>query len=197
MEVLGMPFLQIQSDLHTNLVRKELYGGVYSIEIPSHFMDLRQFHYVPNHQEVFMDPVNDQSILVDINERSNVEDSDVGIFYSEQNSIDNEASNHTVVETGVVPIDCISNTLRDKDPTLSAMYVISTMDVQKKSCQQVNIIRVYLLIIRLKQEDTDIVITCNIPTTLDATVRDNGGSILSVADADILAHTVLFSFTVL
>lgn len=141
-------FLNLKIDKN-NLVKKDIYGGIYSISIPDNFMDLRQFCNVPNHQEVFMDPVNDLSIIIDINEKASIANENISKFYSEQNVIDNEASNHNIIETETVPIELLSSSIIKKYPTIYSSYSISTMDVQKKACVNINTIKVYILVIRV------------------------------------------------
>ena len=44
-----------------------LYGGAFSISIPSRFDDASTVRDIPNHQEVFVDGDTDQSIIIELN----------------------------------------------------------------------------------------------------------------------------------
>ena len=57
----------------------ELYGGAMSIELPETFRNAAEFRQIPDHQEVFVDHETENSIIIEILERS--KESDISQYF--------------------------------------------------------------------------------------------------------------------
>lgn len=50
----------------------DLYGGAFTMEVPERFVDISYYRHLPNHQEVYIDPDGDQSIITELNSYQDV-----------------------------------------------------------------------------------------------------------------------------
>lgn len=58
------------------MVKRALYGGAMECELDERYQDISAFRQVPDHQEVFCDPLTNESIVIEINERENIPDNE-------------------------------------------------------------------------------------------------------------------------
>jgi len=58
----------------------ELYGGAFSLTVPERFVDISDYRPIPDHQEVYIDPDLDQSIIVELNSQVEIADSEAIVY---------------------------------------------------------------------------------------------------------------------
>ncbi|SPQ97756.1 Ran guanine nucleotide release factor [Plasmodiophora brassicae] len=137
---------------------RTLYGGAFTIDVPASLVDVSQFRQVPDHQEVFACADTDQSVIVEIVDRSEVADSDCAKYYFQDLAEVNSAIASDTADTGDVQT-CQGHT---------ATYVIGHQTVAKfkDAPSAANQVEVYLGVIRLAEYGADILLTLNSPTSI-------------------------------
>ena len=140
---------------------RNLFGGAFQISLPSQFIDLSNFRLVPDHQEVWSDAHRDQSIIVELVEFVEGEkDGDAAKYHFNDIAETSNSMETKIVSSGVFA----SNTL-----SVATKYHCSwTFGTQKVSkgrdgTKKANVIALYLVLIRLKQYGTDLLISFNAP----------------------------------
>ncbi|KAL8404590.1 hypothetical protein RB594_009446 [Gaeumannomyces avenae] len=146
----------------------KLFGGALSSEIPEQFADVSQIRQVPDHQEVFIDKDGFTSIIVEITER-------VGPAGSTP-EIDGKAlSVHLEDIVGSDEVDGVKvwNTTDTEfsrvSPEIPAYTLIATQKPRQDprspggSTAAPDFTALILTLLRLEREQTDILITVNVP----------------------------------
>ncbi|GJP45580.1 hypothetical protein CLOM_g12584 [Closterium sp. NIES-68] len=114
--------------------RHALFGGAIQADFPPRFEDVSNFRDVPNNQEVFADASRDESIVVELLEmKADVADADSSRWFLEDLMREQEAQAGSTVSKG------------------------------RQGAEALNVVRVYLANIRLRNVHTDVLITVNEP----------------------------------
>lgn len=162
-----------------------LYGGAIMCDLPVSFGDVSRLREVPDHQEVWVDNAaeSDQSFIMEINERKDDVFNHNAVEYFFQDLVsDSSASEHEVLlnrcalpdEVACLPSDipCFFGQCRQK--------------VSKFNESVENIVIVHLLVVRLLDQRTDILVLLHDPEHIDpqsssggASARNNGVEIFS------------------
>lgn len=128
-------------------------------------MDASQFRQVPDNQEVFVDTITQQSLIVELLEQVDAQNQDIAKFHFQQLSDDNEATDSTVLS-----VEQLNTT--EATPLLpqetSEVYVLHGRQNISKFNEKdaLNTIDIVLIVIRLRQVETDCVISINVPIQL-------------------------------
>lgn len=77
-----------------NFIRKNLFGGAITIELPENAFDVSKIRQVPDHEEVFVHPKSDQSIMIEILEHVDLDDSLACEHYFKDLAEANQCSNN-------------------------------------------------------------------------------------------------------
>ncbi|BFZ59195.1 hypothetical protein YB2330_000199 [Saitoella coloradoensis] len=154
----------------------KLFGGAITADIPSHFIDASQFRQVPDHQEVLLDTSSkeDRSIIIEILERVPENDNNAAKAHFDALAHDNEAEDNAQV-LSVVP--CSTEEIPHLPNNVSAYILTGTQQVVKfyprrrgsedlvstgHALSPAPFVVILLALIRLPQQETDIVISMNI-----------------------------------
>jgi len=149
--------------------KKELYGGAITTHIPRGLLDASELRQIPDTQEVFLNPSEnttdytqlnkDDSIIVDLMERLDGEDTEAIREHFSEISALNDTSN----SWKLVSIDDVSNKLNSK------AYIGTGVEPamkwgrdESKGLDYKPTLVVVLGIIRLKKVDTDVLVTQNV-----------------------------------
>ncbi|KAI1194298.1 Mog1p/PsbP-like protein [Nemania serpens] len=149
-----------------------LFGGALSCDLPTKFADVSQLRQVPNHQEVYIDKDGFTSIIVEINERVGGEGSSA--------EIDGRAL--TAHLEGIIGEDADRLKVWNTTPTqfskldedIPAYTLIATLSPQAPPSTEAegssaprpgspDFTAIILTLVRLEHEQTDILITVNVP----------------------------------
>ena len=140
---------------------QKLFGGAFEISLPKRFVDLSNFRLVPDHQEVWSDPHSDQSIIIELVEMVQNMDGEKAVKYHYNDIAETSNSSETkIVSSGVFA----SNSFQiAKKYTCSWTFGTQKVSKGRDSSDKANIIALYLVMIRLKQFETDLLISFNAP----------------------------------
>ncbi|PRP77205.1 ran guanine nucleotide release factor-like [Planoprotostelium fungivorum] len=140
-----------------------LWDGSIEVEVPSNYGNAANVRDVPDTQEVFLSIEGDKSIIFELlTLTEEVADRDAAQFYFQDLAEANDAQNHSQVLS--------VNVLTDNDmPHMPGVYktmIVGRQAISKYKESARNIVDVYMCIIRLREQTTDIVITLNDPQVI-------------------------------
>eukprot|EP00743_Colponemidia_sp_Colp-15_P006044 GILK01006494.1.p1 GENE.GILK01006494.1~~GILK01006494.1.p1 ORF type:complete len:207 (+),score=35.51 GILK01006494.1:68-622(+) len=139
---------------------RPLFGGAISSMIPPQFEDISMFRDVPDNQEVFADAATDQAIMVEILEQEPVSDALAARHYFDDLAEFNESRGHNVVFERMLAPEEMPNLSAD----IPKLLLVGEQNVSKfKEEMATNRVRVYMVVVRLNDKQTDILITLNAP----------------------------------
>ncbi|THY25812.1 ran-interacting Mog1 protein [Aureobasidium pullulans] len=136
----------------------ELYGGAMTVDLPSNFADVSQIRQVPDNQEVYLDKDGLTSIVFDILERVDKPDLDALKYHLED-----------IVEDDVdaTKLWTSNSAVFSKLPPQTSAYTLFA--THKPSAEAVSrgkapdFTGILLTLIRLESQQTDLVISVNVP----------------------------------
>jgi hypothetical protein len=86
-----------------NFIRKNLFGGAITIELPENAIDVSKLRQVPDHEEVFVHPKSDQSLMIEILEYTDLDDSLACEHYFKDLAETNQSgSNYEIIKSGKI-----------------------------------------------------------------------------------------------
>jgi len=150
-----------KKDVHV----QELFGGALSCILPNNAKDMSTVRDIPDNQEVFAHELTDQSLMVDILE------------YQTHVTAEQAARYHY--------FDIASFNDADEDSEVSVIESISSESIRMKQCEEVwylsgrqmiskfkekttarNLVHVHLMLFRLPQYTTDLIVLLNSPVAI-------------------------------
>ncbi|KAI1317423.1 hypothetical protein EDD11_008487 [Mortierella claussenii] len=199
-------------------VQRELYGGAITLNLPSKFEDISHVREVPNHQEVFVNIDEDQSVIVEILELAEASDEACAAFHYQQLAEDNDAEDSSVIQS----VSVLSNAELPSWPADAKIYLllgqqwIDKFNERQRQREDAaaaaasgrgpsqtpvqdarNLVQIMMVIVRLPRQETDIVISYNVPLQISASSSSrqvaHEGNIL---EAETWFRTLIASFQV-
>ncbi|XP_057304901.1 ran guanine nucleotide release factor-like isoform X2 [Hydractinia symbiolongicarpus] len=144
---------------------KELFGGAFSCFLPRNAQDMSVIRDVPDNQEVFCHQSTDQSIMVDILEfQSSVTGENAARYHFEDLASSNDAHG----ENEVLHIEALSKDDITLDSCQDAWLLSGRQMVSKfnETKNAKNLVHIHMVLYRLPQYVTDIVVIMNIPVAI-------------------------------
>eukprot|EP01130_Rhizamoeba_saxonica_P001280 TRINITY_DN11160_c0_g1_i1.p1 TRINITY_DN11160_c0_g1~~TRINITY_DN11160_c0_g1_i1.p1 ORF type:complete len:182 (-),score=33.31 TRINITY_DN11160_c0_g1_i1:96-641(-) len=141
---------------------RALFGGAFSCIIPERFDDVSNFREVPDNQEVFSDPSRDQSVIIEILEMTKSDAEAIPYHFED---ICQAANCNGIVQT--VTTLTTDDILISEDNNIFASALFGQMEVGKFREKSKNLVSIYLCMVRLKQVESDILITLNNPCVVN------------------------------
>ncbi|XP_049400446.1 uncharacterized protein LOC125864469 [Solanum stenotomum] len=146
---------------------RSLFGGAVSTTFPIRFQDVSNVRQVPDHQEVFVDPERDESLIIELLDlKMDVADSGSATWFIQDLANEQEAEGTTITEQSAVfeaPELCYRNMPAVITTAVGQMAVAKGR--QGREAQ--NLVKVYLANIRLKEVGTDVLITAYEPLVIN------------------------------
>ncbi|KAK3142405.1 hypothetical protein QOZ80_4BG0346010 [Eleusine coracana subsp. coracana] len=146
---------------------RPLFGGAISTTFPVRFQDVSDIRQVPDHQEVFVDPARDESLIFELLDlKSEVDDAGSALWFLRDIANEQDAGDIMVVEhSGTLEL----SGLRFGEGPVVAGTAVGQLAVSKgrQGREAQNIVRLYLANIRLKNAGTDVVITAYEPLLIN------------------------------
>lgn len=159
----------------STLITRALFGGSMRCLVPSSLEDLSTFRQVPDNQECFYDAV--YLLAIEMLERQDISDDDASLFFFNDLAETNES----------IASEFLSATkaaIRSPSSDLIAYFGCGTQLCRKQMITTASIeehsIRVDLCVIRLRKQETDLLIS--LTTTRSDTVQAN----LSLTSSELL-----------
>ncbi|GAY36627.1 hypothetical protein CUMW_023410 [Citrus unshiu] len=146
---------------------RPLFGGAISSSFPHRFQDVSNIRQVPDHQEVFVDPSRDESLIFELLDfKLDVGDNGSAAWFLQDLATEQDAEGCTLLEqSGVVE----APVLRYKDLPATVTTAVGQMAISKgrQGREAQNIVKVYLANLRLKEVGTDVLVTAYEPLLIN------------------------------
>ncbi|KAH6918929.1 hypothetical protein BKA70DRAFT_1087996 [Coprinopsis sp. MPI-PUGE-AT-0042] len=150
----------------TSYAERELFGGAIVVQTKPSLMDASDVRQVPDTQEVLLYPDSSVSIIVEILQRVEPNESDEAVkFHFNSLAHDNDARRHTVQSISVLPND-------RGDRTPSAILLNGEQFVKKFNRSALDTVQIYMALYRVEDKVIDVVVTFNAPTQ-----TEDGGAV--------------------
>lgn len=194
---------------------KDLFGGALSANIPKGFVDASTIRQVPDHQEVFLDPHSNASLVIEI---LDIESVDQGLTAATHHfkllANDNEAISYEIFKSitsksgetdlnGIAPlivesINLSSNVKGIKATGISLSITSGTQKVPKYNHTSPDTVFIAVAVITLSDVDSDILISINIPIDIAPSNNKEENKLLSsepvvttVSEASSISNTIM------
>ncbi|KAG6429702.1 hypothetical protein SASPL_107754 [Salvia splendens] len=147
--------------------QRPLFGGAISSTFPLRFQDVSNMRQVPDHQEVFVDPTSDGSLIFELLDlKTDVADQGSATWFLQDLANEQDAEGAMVLEqSGVFEADA----LRFRDSPAVITTAVGQMAISKgrQGRDAQNVVKVYLANLRLKDVGTDVLITAYEPVMIN------------------------------
>ncbi|KAG0362653.1 hypothetical protein BG005_004770 [Podila minutissima] len=160
------------------VIEQELYGGAITMNLPRKFGNISHVREVPDHQEVFVNVGEDQSVIVEILElAAEASDDSCAAFHYQQLAEDNDAEESSTIQS----VSILNNTELPNWPAEAKIYLLlgqqrvakfneRQRQVESGSAEDTrNLLQIMMVVVRLPRQETDIVISYNVPLQIAAT----------------------------
>ncbi|XP_032093997.1 ran guanine nucleotide release factor [Thamnophis elegans] len=139
----------------------QLFGGAFSARLPPGSLDISELRQVPDNQEVFVHPSTDQSVIVELLEyQAGVPDENAARYHFEDIA---GSSAHSEI----LSQDQFAPALLAFEGCNSAWQLTGRQEVAKFNEEAKNDVSVHLVLLRLPQYGTDLLVTFNDPTWIN------------------------------
>ncbi|XP_020216664.1 ran guanine nucleotide release factor [Cajanus cajan] len=144
-----------------------LYGGKISSTFPNRFQDVSNIREVPNHQEVFVDPSRDESLIFELLElKPDVADNGSAAWFLQDLAREQDAEGSVVIgQSGVLEAPGLMYNNSPAVVTTAVGQMAISKGRQGREAQ--NIVKVYLANLRLKGVETDVLVTAYEPIVIN------------------------------
>ncbi|KAF9438380.1 hypothetical protein BGZ76_008291 [Entomortierella beljakovae] len=162
-----------------DIVQRELFGGAITLDLPRKFEDISNIREVPDHQEVFVNVDEDQSVIVEVLElAADASDEACAAFHYQQLAEDNDAEDSSTVQS----VSILNNAELPAWPAEAKIYLLlgqqrigkfnerqlqqedaAEHPNQQRQPDARNLVQIMMVVVRLPNQQTDIVISYNVP----------------------------------
>lgn len=150
-----------------DVYQRPLFGGRISSTFPNRFQDVSDIRQVPDHQEVFVDPSRDESLIVELLEfKPDIADNGSAAWFLQDLAREQDAEGTVVIEqSGVLEAPGLMYNNIPAVVTTAVGQMAISKGRQGREAQ--NIVKVYLANLRVKGVDTDVLITAYEPIVIN------------------------------
>ncbi|KAK3628789.1 hypothetical protein LTR56_018408 [Elasticomyces elasticus] len=157
-----MPFIQdaeTAGSAPLTYVATSLYGGAITCLLPSNFADVSDLRQVPDHQEVYLDKDGYTSVVVDILERVEKENDQEALNYHLKDLVQEDEGEVTTWDISEVKMAKLQDTI----PAYTLLATTPPGARQRGRAHEPDFVGVLLLLIRLVEQKTDVLVAVNVP----------------------------------
>ncbi|KAL0336349.1 UNVERIFIED_CONTAM: Ran guanine nucleotide release factor [Sesamum radiatum] len=142
---------------------RPLFGGAIVSTFPLRFQDVSNIRQVPDHQEVFVDPARDESLIFELLDlKTDVADQGSATWFLQDLANEQDAEGTMVLEqSGVFEVDGLQ--CRSSPAIITTAVGQMAISKGRQGREAQNIVKVYLANLRLKDVATDVLITAYEP----------------------------------
>ncbi|CAI9297119.1 unnamed protein product [Lactuca saligna] len=146
---------------------RPLFGGAVSTTFPLRFEDVSNIREVPDHQEVFVDPARDESLIFELLElKHDVEDNGSATWFLQDLAREQGAEGNIVTEQSAV-FEAPELQFRNLPAVITTATAQMAISKARQGREAQNLVKVYLANLRLKGVGTDVVITAYEPVFIN------------------------------
>ncbi|KAL3501402.1 hypothetical protein ACH5RR_035851 [Cinchona calisaya] len=146
---------------------RPLFGGAISSTFPLRFEDVSNIRQVPDHQEVFVDPARDESLIFELLDlKTDVADNGSATWFLQDLANEQDAEGAMVIEhSGVFQADGLQ--FGNVPAVISTAVGQMAISKGRQGREAQNLVKVYLANLRLKGVATDVLITAYEPIVIN------------------------------
>jgi Ran-interacting Mog1 protein len=152
---------QIKKNTMESIVTRQLFGGAVELSMPARMIDISDFRQIPDNQEVYTDANEDQSLIVEFVEHHDVPNQEAGEFFFNDLATANSAAHAAISSTSELRHDSVPGL--PEDTYCSLIIGQQSIGKSRQESSALNKIHVQLLIVRLPEYKTDMLVTLNTP----------------------------------
>ncbi|XP_021890626.1 probable ran guanine nucleotide release factor isoform X2 [Carica papaya] len=142
---------------------RPLFGGAISSTFPLRFQDVSDIRQVPDHQEVFVDPARDESLIFELLDlKHDVGDNGSATWFLQDLATEQDAEGCT---TGVIEVPGLC--YRDVPAVITTAVGQMAISKGRQGREAQNLLTVYLANLRLKAVGTDVLIVAHEPILIN------------------------------
>ncbi|KAL6983495.1 hypothetical protein U1Q18_016881 [Sarracenia purpurea var. burkii] len=179
---------------------RPLFGGAIASTFPLRFQDVSNIRQVPDHQEVFVDPARDESLIFELLDlKHDVTDNGSAAWFLQDLSTEQDAEGAMLIEqSGVLE----AGGLRFRNFPAVVTTAVGQMAISKgrQGREAQNIVRVYVANLRLKEVGTDVLITAYEPIVIsplsESASTVGAGLVVPAAQSGCMPMDEVFKFAV-
>ncbi|KAJ7953794.1 ran guanine nucleotide release factor-like [Quillaja saponaria] len=146
-----------------SILEHPLYGGKLSSTFPRRFEDVSNIRQVPDHQEVYVDPSRDESLIFELLElKHDVADNGSAAWFLQDLAIEQDAEGSMMIEQSGV-VEAPGLIYRNVPAVVTTAVGQMAVSKGRQGREAQNIVRVYLANLRLKEVGTDVLISAYEP----------------------------------
>ncbi|XP_016456872.2 uncharacterized protein LOC107780806 [Nicotiana tabacum] len=146
---------------------RALFGGAISSTFPLRFQDVSNVRQVPDHQEVFVDPARDESLIIELLDlKVDVADSGSATWFLQDLANEQDAEGTTIIEQSAV-FEATGLCYRNTPAVISTAVGQMAVSKGRQGREAQNLVKVYLANLRLKEVGTDILVTAYEPLLIN------------------------------
>ncbi|KAI3730779.1 hypothetical protein L1987_61956 [Smallanthus sonchifolius] len=143
--------------------QRQLFGGAISTTFPLRFEDVSNIRQVPDHQEVFVDPARDESLIIELLEmKHELADNGSATWFLQDLATEQGAEGNIVTEQSAV-FEAQGLGYRNMPSVISTATAQMSISKGRQGREAQNLVKVYLANLRLKGVGTDVLITAYEP----------------------------------
>ncbi|KAF2011711.1 Mog1p/PsbP-like protein [Aaosphaeria arxii CBS 175.79] len=169
-----------------------LYGGAITVDFPTGFGDASNIRQIPDHQEVWLDADGYSSIVVDILEYVNKTSDEEALQYHFHDLIDGTGDSTNMLEQASASMPKTPN-----KPVYTLSFIQTPQPNPRK--KEPEFVAIHLILLRLKEQATDIMVTVNLPHYANEYVKageGDAGVTPLMRSGEAVAKRILESFQV-
>ncbi|KAL2529576.1 Mog1/PsbP/DUF1795-like photosystem II reaction center PsbP family protein [Forsythia ovata] len=147
--------------------QRALFGGAITNTFPLRFQDVSTIRQVPDHQEVFVDPTCDESLIFELLDlKADVPDQGSASWFLQDLANEQDAEGTMVLEhSGVFQADGLQ--YRNTPAVVTTATGKMGISKGRQGREAQNIVKVYLANLRLEEVGTDVLITAYEPMLIN------------------------------
>ncbi|KAF8047329.1 hypothetical protein N665_3091s0002 [Sinapis alba] len=146
---------------------RPLFGGAISSSFPQRFQDASNIRQVPNHQEVFVDPSRDESLIFELLDfKGDVEDNGSASWFLHDLAREQDAEAFKLIEQSQVTV-APGLSFRNIPSVVTTAVGEMAISKGRQGREAQNLVRVYVANLRLKGVETDVLVTAYEPILIN------------------------------
>ncbi|XP_055818655.1 uncharacterized protein LOC129887550 [Solanum dulcamara] len=184
-----------------SIVVRPLFGGTISTTFPLRFQDVSNVRQVPDHQEVFVDPGRDESLIIELLDmKVDVADNGSANWFLQDLANEQEAEGTTITEQSAAVFEAPELLYRNMPAVITTAVAQMAVSKGRQGREAQNLVKVYLANIRLKEVGTDVLITAYEPLVInrlsESATAVGAGMAVPAAQSGVMPMAEVFKLAV-
>ncbi|OQS02501.1 hypothetical protein THRCLA_05126 [Thraustotheca clavata] len=174
-------------------MKRSLFGGAISCDVPQGFTDVSTFRQVPDNQEVFAEAATDRCVIVELLQLDeHVSDGNCAAYYFNEIADSNAClqTDRTILSSFTMPANEVPGLQTE------AHIAVGTQHVAKFNEAAKNVIQVYVCCLRLQNVTTDLVVSVTVPVAINPNSSSSDTVATNVEEGSLFLKNIFRSLVV-